>query len=69
MCQYCDIENYTGENLDYDVEVDGSKQDYEIFILDDLEYDRQSLSILGTYSEIRVKINYCPMCGKKLVSK
>lgn len=66
MCKYCGLENYTGENLDYDVEVDGSKQDYEIFVLDDLDYNRYSLNILGTYSDIRVKINYCPMCGNKL---
>ncbi|WCK57504.1 hypothetical protein PP175_25905 (plasmid) [Aneurinibacillus sp. Ricciae_BoGa-3] len=66
MCKYCDLSEATGENLPLEVKTDGTKQHYEAFILDDVEYEQFSLNICGTFSDLRIKVHYCPMCGKKL---
>jgi hypothetical protein len=66
MCEYCTIEDYVGEIIPFKVKVDGTRQNYEIYILDDLDYEQYSLTIDGTFSEIRIGIKYCPMCGRSL---
>lgn len=66
MCKYCEIEDYSGENIPFDIKVDGTKQHYEVSILDDLDYGQTSLQIDGTFSDLRIKILFCPMCGKRL---
>lgn len=66
MCQYCNIEDYYGEDIPFNTVVDGTKQHYEINVLDDLDYDRKSLVINGTFTELRIGIDYCPFCGNKL---
>lgn len=66
MCKYCEVDLYHGEQLPYDTKVDATKQHYEITILDDVEYEQFSLCIYGSKSELRIKINYCPLCGKRL---
>lgn len=69
MCNYCDFEypehEYDGEELKYEIKVDGTKQYYKITIHEDYEYDH-FINIQGTYSNILIPIKYCPICGKKL---
>lgn len=66
MCEHCNLEESSGENLPLMIQVDGTKQHYEVYLLDDIENDQYSLVVNGTFSELRIKINYCPVCGKKL---
>ncbi|PLS19524.1 hypothetical protein CVD28_03660 [Bacillus sp. M6-12] len=68
MCKYCEIEEceYEGELIPFDKKVDGTKQHYEVSILQDIEYEQMSLRIDGTFSDLRIKIKFCPMCGKEL---
>lgn len=66
MCRYCDLENYHGEDLPVEVKVDGTKQHYEVSIADDIDNEQFSLVINGTFSELKIKIHYCPMCGNAL---
>jgi hypothetical protein len=68
MCKYCDKEETENECevIPLDIKVDGTKQHYEVSIIDDLDYEQVSLQVNGTFSDLRIKINFCPMCGKKL---
>ena len=66
MCEHCNIEEYSGEVLLHEIEVDGTDQNYEIYILDDLDGGYYTLCVDGTFSDIRIKINYCPACGREL---
>lgn len=66
MCKHCDLEDYHGEDLPVEVKIDGTKQHYEVSISDDIDNEQFSLVINGTFSELKIKIYYCPMCGKEL---
>lgn len=66
MCKYCDLSEYWGEDLPFEKVVNGKDGHYEITILDDVRYEQFSLVIDGTFIDLRVEINYCPICGRKL---
>jgi hypothetical protein len=66
-CKYCKIEDYTGELFKVDKMIDGKNQNFEIYILDNIEADNTyRLFIDGTHTSIEIEINYCPICGKKI---
>lgn len=69
-CNYCDFDyqlaNYAGKEIKPHKSIDGSRQDIEIQLAVDGEYECTSIVIDGTFIDIRIEIKYCPMCGKKL---
>ena len=65
-CNVCFIEEYTGESISLDRVIDGKNQEFEVYILDNIESEKMNLFINGTHSEIEIVINYCPICGRKL---
>lgn len=66
MCEHCNLEEYTGENIPVNIKVDGTKQHYEVYLEDDIDNGQISLVINGTFSELKLKVKYCPICGNKL---
>lgn len=66
MCKYCNVDNYSGELIPFVKMVDGTRQHYEISLIEDLRNEGIYLQFLGTLSDIRVMIKYCPMCGCEL---
>ena len=65
-CNACLIKEYTGELLCLDKVIDDKNQEFEVYILDNIESEKMNLFINGVHSEIEVVINYCPICGRKL---
>ena len=73
MCKYCEIEydeygnyDYIGDKLELSKNIDGSKQEFEVCIIDSPEDEGFVISIEGQTTELRIDINYCPICGRKL---
>lgn len=66
MCRYCNLEAYVGEDLLFKVMIDGTKQHFNIYLLNDVQNEQFSLKINGTFTEIVIKVQFCPMCGKQL---
>jgi hypothetical protein len=61
MCNYCDLTKSNWEILfrNYDI-----KSEYEIA---EIYISGNKLGVSDTYdNNVSVKINYCPMCGRKL---
>jgi hypothetical protein len=59
MCEYCEkekIERYNKDILNKDF-----KQNYILALI-----EKDKLYIEDNYDNVNVKINYCPICGKKL---
>ena len=65
MCEYCNTSSCC-ENIPLEILIDGKHQYFEVDIFYDLDRDDTTLRIDGTHTDVRVKINYCPMCGNKL---
>jgi phage protein U len=65
-CKYCDFIDYTGEYIHPDKVIDGKGQNFEVYLLDNIESENYNLFVNGTHTEIEIEINYCPMCGEKL---
>lgn len=61
------MEEGSGELIPFETKVDGTKQHYEMSIIEDIENEQMSLQIYGSFSDIRIKIHFCPMCGRKLI--
>ena len=68
QCKYCQIRNgeSCGELFDLSKNIDGGKQNFEICLFDSPEDEGFVIDIGGVYTDIRIDINYCPMCGRKL---
>jgi hypothetical protein len=59
MCEYCEkekIERYNKDILNKDF-----KQNYILALI-----EKGKLYIEDNYDNVNVRINYCPICGKKL---
>lgn len=71
MCDYCNFgeseenEYYGSMALDMDIKSNGTKQNFEIYVHEDYEYDH-FIHIDATFTDIFVPIKYCPKCGRKL---
>jgi hypothetical protein len=65
-CDYCDTSDYRGKLFDTCKNIDGGKQCFEVGIFDSPEDERHVIEISGMYTEVRIEINYCPMCGRKI---
>jgi len=66
MCNYCDLSEYVGDKFKFFKFVDGNEQFFEAYILDSPEDECKVLQIDGVYTDLRIEIKHCPMCGKKL---
>ena len=66
MCEYCNIKDYNGEDLIISKMIDGAKQHFEIYLLDNVETDKYNLYITGVHTSLEIEIKYCPICGRKL---
>lgn len=66
MCHYCNTSDYRGELFDFLEYIDGGNQNFELCIFDSPEDECHVLEIDGCHTDIRIKINYCPICGQKL---
>ena len=68
MCNICNTTpDYVGDLIPFDKCIDGGNQQFEVYIIDDVESDRYALTISGDHTDINILINFCPMCGEKLV--
>lgn len=67
-CVYCGIHSgeYNGEKFQPSKKIDGARQDFEISIFDSPEDECYVIEILGTHTDVRVDIKFCPMCGRNL---
>jgi len=68
MCEYCSFDPgpyYRGKDFNIgDRFIDGSHQNFEVCLL-----SCESCNLLlvdGVHTSLEIKINYCPMCGRKL---
>jgi len=66
MCEYCDLSDYTGNIMKPHTNIDGKGEYTEVYLLLDVENECNSLQVDGTYIDHRIKINFCPMCGREL---
>lgn len=67
MCGYCDTTDYSGEPIPLIILIDGKGQYFEVDIFYDLDRDETTLRIDGTHTDVRININFCPMCGKEII--
>jgi hypothetical protein len=65
-CKYCKFDEYTGEKFQFCKAIDGGKQNFEVYLFDSPEDEGRVLEIQGVSTELRIEIQYCPICGKKL---
>lgn len=65
-CAYCATGDYTGDSLPLAKNIDGGKQGFDMYIFDSPENESHVLVVDGTYTELRVVINFCPICGRPL---
>ena len=70
-CKYCKFlvdfdEEYTGEMFSLHENIDGGKQSFETYLIDDVENECKSLCITGLHTELLIEVKYCPNCGRKL---
>jgi hypothetical protein len=65
-CEYCDFGDYRGKEFKKVRNIDGGYQNFEICLFDSPEDECAVLEIGGGFTDIRVEINYCPMCGGKV---
>jgi hypothetical protein len=65
-CKFCDVTEYTGDLLPFVKDIDGGKQHFEVYIFSSPEDEGYVLEIDGTHTELRIEINYCSICGRKL---
>ena len=72
MCDFCNFEEwngeiqYAGKSFPLEKNIDGTKQNFEIYIFDSPEDEGTVLTVNGNCTELRININYCPICGKHL---
>ncbi len=68
MCSYCNDKNAfnRGELFKLAQNIDGGKQYFEVCIFDSPEDECKVLEIDGVFTDLRIEIDYCPMCGRKL---
>jgi len=59
MCEYCEKEKT--ERYNKDILNKDFKQNYILALI-----EKGKLYIEDNYDNVKVKINYCPICGKKL---
>ena len=72
-CKYCEINDdpysdnmWHGENFELLDLIDGSGQNFEAAIQDNIDHEQKVLNLDGTHSNFVIRINYCPMCGERL---
>lgn len=65
-CEFCDTSEYRGKPFEICKYIDGVRQCFEIGIFDSPEDESHVIEITGDYTEIRIEINYCPICGKRI---
>ena len=66
QCKYCDFRDWTGQNLEFLKHIDGSKQNIEAYLASNPEQECKTLIVTGEFISIEIKLNYCPICGRKL---
>jgi hypothetical protein len=62
-CSYCCFDGYMGKQFSSTKSIDGARQNFEIYLFDSPEDEAVVLNINGTHTDVRIYINYCPMCG------
>ena len=65
-CDYCEMNNWTGEYLPLIKNIGEKRQNLEVYIVDTPDYECRALQIESIYLDIMVEIKFCPMCGRKL---
>ncbi len=65
-CNFCDFSEYVGDCFRFCKNIDGGHQNFEVYLYDSPEYEGKIININGTFTDIKISINYCPMCGRKL---
>ena len=65
-CYVCDTSDYRGELLPFVKDIDGGQQDFEVCIFDSPEDECHVLEIDGVCTDLRIKIYFCPICGREL---
>ena len=66
MCNYCAVEEeFTGELFTLESVIDGKAQNFEVYICDDPEEECFTLRVSGVHTDFAIRINFCPICGKK----
>lgn len=70
-CKYCFNEKNQIELVDLPIaDLMGSKNhNYEFRIIYDNDIGCYALHMESTYNNASIKINYCPICGRKLVNE
>lgn len=77
MCNYCEFGNdedescyptynYAGDLLPFIKDIGVFRENLEVCVLDDVEYECRTLQINSNHLDARIEINFCPMCGRKL---
>jgi len=65
-CKFCETPDYAGELLEFVKHIDGKNQDFEVCIFSSPEDEGHVLEIAGTFTDLRIEMNYCLKCGRKL---
>ena len=66
MCEFCEIEEYRGKILKLSKNVDGKRQQFDAYIFDSPEDECHVIRVDGEHTELRIDIQFCPICGKFL---
>ena len=72
ICIYCCFDPcygehlYYGEHLELSKNIDGSNQEFEISLASSPDEESAIIDIEGINTQLVIRINYCPMCGKKI---
>lgn len=66
-CEFCDVSDYHGKELPKIRNIDGGKQNFELTVSHDPEDECFTLIVDGTFTDVRIEIEFCPKCGRRLI--
>jgi len=71
MCKYCEVDHYCGIGADIkpDELVSPKDESIEICLFDSPDDEHFVLLIDGSFTTIKMMINFCPICGRKIGSR
>lgn len=68
MCEYCGADEFLINNRRFNAKTD-TYNGFEVWIEDDelnIYANLDKAKVVTASGSVKVKINYCPMCGRKL---
>ena len=67
MCEYCEVDDCgVGENLTLDKCLLPKNDAVEVYLFNSPDDEHFVLMIDGSFTEIKMKVNFCPVCGREI---